>query len=377
MIDLFKVWMNDNPNFMKALSKVFESGYIGEGENVKIFENMLKKWFDNENLLVTNSGTSSLYLALDVIRETYELIPNETEVLCTALSCLATALPIKTMGFNIKWVDVDENNLNINLTDLENKLTENTRIVMLVHWGGTPVDLVKLQKIKENYFDKYEKELLVIEDSAHCFDSKINRENIGINKFNNYLCYSLQAIKFLTTGDGGILITPEDTFKQAKLKRWFGIDRDAGNSMRCIQKLDYVGFKFQPNNIMATIGMYNFYGAINNVDVNRENAKFYNENLKNIDGLKLLVNPDTVESSYWIYTILVDRKEDFKKMMKEKNISVSEVHNRMDTQPIFKEFQTHLPIMDSLEDKYICIPVGWWLSQNDLNYIVESIKGGW
>jgi len=378
MTNLFKVYMNDSDKFRDELIGVLDSGYIGQGKKVEKLESILKNWFKNENLLLLNSGTSALHLALDVIRETYNLIPSETDVLCTPLSCLATSLPIKSMGFNIKWIDINKDNLNIDLDDLERKLTPYTRIVMLVHWGGTPVDLYRLEQIKNNYLNRYDKPLLIIEDSAHCFDSRVENNNIGMNKFQNYLCYSLQAIKFLTTVDGGILITPNaKSYKQAKLKRWFGLDRDSGSTMRCIQKLDYVGFKFQPNDVLSTIGIGNFEGAVNNVKINKCNALFYNKELKGIEDVTLLNVPYLFESSYWIYTILVNRKEDFKRMMKSKKIEVSEVHQRMDTQPIFQKFKSILPNMDYLEKRYISIPVGWWLSKDELNYIVDSIKGGW
>jgi dTDP-4-amino-4,6-dideoxygalactose transaminase len=240
--------------------------------------------------------------------------------------------------------------------------------------------MLGVQAMKNNYKEKYNQELFVIEDCAHCLDTRMNMGgfgvNIGYNVYNNYLCYSFQAIKFLTTVDGGCLITPKETYKQAKLKRWFGIDRDSGASMRCVQKLDYVGFKFQPNDVLATIGLSNFEDSIGNQYKHRDNARYYDEQLKHERGMEL-VKYNEYGSSCWLYTIFVERKEDFKKMMKEKGIEVSEVHQRMDTQPIFKESKTELLYMDDIERSYICIPVGWWLTEQDRKYIVDCIKEGW
>ena len=374
MIPLFKVYIS--PDIDEELKKVIHSGYVGEGTKSRQLEQTLRNYFQNDNLLLTNSGTSSLHLALDVIRETYQLIPQETEVLCTCLSCLATAMPIESLGFKIKWVDINPDNLNIDLDDLERKLTKNTRIVMFVHWGGTPVDLDRIEEIKQKYKEVFNQELLIIEDSSHCLSSYWGDKLIGNS--GNYCTFSMQAIKFLTTVDGGYITTPNrETAQQVKLKKWFGLDRESGQNMRCLQKVIYNGFKMQPNDVLSTIGLCNFDGALVNAEIHKDNAEYYNQKLQYEGGVKLLTLPEKAKSSWWIYTIFVEDKVNFKKMMASKDIAVSEVHARMDVHPIYDKYRAFLPNMDSVEDKYISIPVGWWVTPENREYIVEAIKGGW
>lgn len=378
-IPLFKVAMN--PQVTEKVASVLESGYVGEGPWSKKFEDLLKLHYSNENLLLTNSGTSAIHLALDVIRETYNLIPEETDVLCTCLSCLATIMPVKSQGFNIKWIDIDPKSLNINLEDVENKLTAKTRILIVVHWGGNPVDIEKLDWIKAEYKAMYKQELIIIEDAAHCFGSFYNN-GVLVGNSGNYVCSSFQAIKFLTTGDGGMLITPDaDSAKQAKLKRWFGLDRDNGQDMRCTQSVIYNGFKMQPNDITSVIGYYNYPLATANVGIHKRNAAYYNSELGCFTDLRI-INPnknrhDKTSSSYWLYTIFVERKKDFKKYMEENGVAVSEVHARMDIHPIYSKYTTKLPHMDSVENHYISIPVGWWVTKENREYIINLIKKGW
>lgn len=382
-IPLFKVAMH--PEAGKAIEHVLQSGFIGEGNKSKTFEDMLKLHFNNSNVVLTNSGTSAIHLALDVIRETHNLVPEETEVLCPVLSCLATAMPIKSQGFKIKWVDINPTTFNLDLVDVADKLNEKTRILVVVHWGGSPVDIDKLGILKKNYYERYGKELIVIEDAAHCFNSKWDNNLIGNS--GNYVCFSFQAIKFLTTGDGGMLIAPDEKLaKQAKLKRWFGLDRESGQDMRCTQSVIYNGFKMQPNDILSTLGICNFDLAIKNVKKHQENAKYYNDAFikdplvaysEHAIGTQYI--PHNAESSCWLYTIFINKKEDFKRKMKSKGIGVSEVHTRMDVHPVFKSsfdsFLVHN--MNQIENNYISIPVGWWVTEEDREYIVQTIKEGW
>lgn len=373
-IPLFKVYMSSS--ITDELNKILYSGYIGEGAKSKEFEKALQDYFQNDNLLLTNSGTSSIHLALDVIRETHQLIPQDTEVLCTCFSCLATAMPIESQGFKIKWVDINPNSLNIDLDDLERKLSPTTRVVMIVHFGGLPVDLDRIEELKRKYKETFNQELFVIEDSAQCLASYWGDRLIGNS--GNYCAFSMQAIKFLTTADGGFVITPDrEATQQLKLKRWFGLDREAGQDMRCTQSVIYNGFKMQPNDILSTIGLCNLQGALEHVEIHQDNAEYYNKELDGVSGLKLIEVPKKAKSSWWLYTLFVDNKMQFKKMMASKGIAVSEVHVRMDTHPIYNKYKAFLPNMDSVQDKYIAIPVGWWVTPSDREYIVKCIKEGW
>ena len=132
------------------------------------------------------------------------------------------------------------------------------------------------------------------------------------------------------------------------------------------------------NDINASIGLTNLKEVDRNViKKHKENAAFYNHELKNIKDVTLLENKPDRESSYWIYTIKVERRNKFMIMMKNKGIMVSRVHERNDKHTCVKEFASSLPTLDKIAEKMICIPVGWWVTEEDRKYIVECIKGGW
>lgn len=372
MINLFKVFTN--PKSLEDLSLVLESGYIGQGPKSDQFEKMLRNHFQTDNLVTVNSGTSSLHLAIRMIVDKYNL-NSDTEVLCTCLSCFATAVPILGNGLKIKWCDVDLNTCNIDLKDVKRKLTKNTRILVVVHWGGYPCDLDEIQSIKNDYFQAFGQELLVIEDCAHCWDSFYKNKMIGTS--GNFCCFSTQAIKFLTTVDGGFLISPNAEYhNKAKLIRWFGLDRESGASFRCVQDISSYGYKFQPNDVLSTIGIHNYPNASIHAARHKENAKFYNEELKYIDGVTLLGDPK-IDSSYWLYTIRVKNRDSFIKRLKDCGIETSQVHKRMDQHSCVADYKCFLPNMDILQDDMVCIPVGFWVSDTDQQFIVDVIKNGW
>jgi dTDP-4-amino-4,6-dideoxygalactose transaminase len=260
---------------------------------------------------------------------------------------------------------------------LNTVLNNKTKVIMLVHWGGYPNDLDRIKKIQEKANLQFGFKPAVIEDGAHSFGSNYKGKPIGSH--GNITMYSLQAIKHITSGDGGLLLLPhKDLYKRGKLIRWYGIDRDTDRKdFRCEANIDEWGFKFHMNDISATIGIENFKYFDYIINKHKDNAKYYDSTLKDIDGLSLLERQEGFDSSFWIYSMLVDDREGFYKWMSECGIVVSQVHERNDKHTCVKEFKSFLPSLDKTIDKVVSIPVGWWVTDEQRDYIVSCIKKGW
>ena len=376
MLSLFKVAMN--PNVSDFVNPVLQSGFITQGPKVKEFEKQLSDYVGNDKLLTLNAATSGLTLALRLLFKSDGEWPGMVkgdEVLTSALTCTATNWPILANDLNIKWVDVDQNTANMNLDDLKDKLSPTTKVILVVHWGGTPTNLNKLKELQDYSFDTFGFRPMIIEDCAHAFGSEYEGRKLGCH--GNICVFSFQAIKHLTTGDGGMIILPNDSlYERAKLLRWYGIDRNARNfnrkDFRLEKDIAEWGYKFHMNDISATIGLSNLSLAIENSGKHQANAKYFSEHLRNIEGVTLMKHDDS--SSYWIYSMKVDRKQDFINFMKDNGIAASQVHNRNDNHSCVSKYKTCLPNLDQLEDRLICIPVGWWLTQENLEHIVEKVK---
>jgi dTDP-4-amino-4,6-dideoxygalactose transaminase len=383
-IPLFKVFMSED--VIKPVNDIIMSGLITQGPQVENFEEKLKEYFNNNYILTLNSATSGLTLALrllmnaEVENEWPGFNINEDYVLSPALTCFATNASILQNNCKIKWIDTDNNTANVCIDDIRNKLNMNTKIIYIVHWGGYPVDLDSLKVLQDEHYINYGYRFKIIEDCAHAFGASYKNKKLGCH--GNICVFSLQAIKHLTTGDGGLIILPnQKLYERAKLLRWFGIDRDKRNYNRKDFRLENDimewGYKFHMNDINATIGLYNLPHIDTLLEKNRYNNQYLYDNLLNTDDITLLENKNDRKSACWLFSMKVNRKNDFVEKMKEYGISTSQVHNRNDLNTCVSEFICELPNISALEKELICIPVGWWLEKTDLDYIVNSIKEGW
>ena len=390
-IPLFKVFMA--PTAADEVSKVLNSGYIGQGPKVETFENDLKKYFNHDYVQTVNSGTSALHLALHLLKKPAKynkifhgvasvdsvwpgLEPGD-EVLATAMTCTASNWPILANGLKIKWVDIDPTTLNMDLDDLERKITPKTKVIMLVHWGGYPNDLDRIKEIQNKAYYMYGFKPAVIEDGAHSFGSQYKGKPIGTH--GNLTMFSLQAIKHITSIDGGLLLSPhKELHNRGKLIRWYGIDREGDRKdFRCEADIEEWGYKFHMNDVCATVGIENLKHVEEIVSKHRENAAYYDKHLQNTPGVTLLERHPGHDSAFWIYSMLVENRDGFYKWMDECGISVSQVHERNDKHTCVKEYRTALPSLDKNIGKIVSIPVGWWVTPEQREYITDCIKKGW
>ena len=382
MISLFKVFMSED--VIKPLNDVIMSGFITQGPKVEEFEKELTKFIGNPYILTLNSATAGLTLALRLLKNNDDennwpgFDEQEDIVLTPALTCFATTAAILANNVKIKWLDVDLETSNIDLTDLKNKLSEKTKVIYVVHWGGTPVDLNSLKELQEYSLQKFGFKPMIVEDCAHSFGAEYNNKKIGNNE--NICVFSLQAIKHLTTGDGGVITLPNQRlYERCKLLRWYGIDRDKrnykGKDFRLENDITEYGYKFHMNDINATLGLYNLPHMNSILEKNRSNASYFDEHLKNVEGIKLMANNQKCNSAYWLYSLRVlnGKKFQFMEKMKEAGIMTSQVHNRNDINSCVEDFVEILPNLDIMEKELVCIPVGWWLTQENLEHIVKTI----
>jgi len=354
MIPQFKVKMALDAK--EIVAEVLDSGFIGQGPRVEEFEDILWKELGSSVRPVTvNSCTSAIDLALDLIG-----VGPGDEVISTPQTCFASQVGAMHKGATIRWADIDPITGCMDSNSIERLITDKTKAIIAVNWAGRYCNFTSLKSFG----------IPVVEDAAHCWDVF----NDNTCERGDYICYSFQAIKFLTTGDGGILIPPKDKEEDARLLRWYGLDRTKGQSFRCTQNIKEAGFKYQMNDIAAAIGIKNIPNAKKSVLDHRKNSKIFIDRIRNND----IVIPEWDENgSYWIFSLHVinGRKNEFLEYMKNISITVSPVHYRNDEYDCtikFREFE--LPGVNQFSDTQVCIPNGWWLTEDELDYIVEKIN---
>lgn len=374
---LFKVFMA--PEAQTAVGDVLRSGYIGQGEKVDAFEAELKRAFDAErDVLTLNSCTSALDLALRMVNPGPPGDPGV--VISTPMTCSATNSPIVTQGHQIAWADVDPVT---GLIDPESvaavlKVTGPTTLaVVAVDWAGRMCDYNRLREVCDPWG------IPIIEDAAHAPLATHNgryQTRVG----GDFIAWSFQAIKHLTTGDGGALLcaTPESA-ERARLLRWYGLDRRSKADFRCEQDIDEVGFKYHMNDIAAAIGLANLPHLREIVKRHRDNARAYHGLLEGTPGVTL--PPPDPGSSWWLYTILVDDRPDFQRFMAEHGVATSQVHRRNDEHPAFRTAELvtkrwlvnkadERPGLEHFASRQVSIPVGWWLKDEDVTRIAHLVQ---
>lgn len=354
MIPLFKVRMSGWAGL--ETTKVLESGFIGQGPKVEEFEDLLWKELGSTTRPVTvDSCTSAIDLALELIG-----VGPGDEVICTPQTCFASNVGPIHRHATIRWADIDPITGLIDPESVKPLINDKTKAIVCVNWAGKIADYKSLKSFG----------IPVIEDAAHTWDI------FGTDKVRgNYICYSFQAIKYLTTGDGGILICDNiDKEEEARLLRWFGLDRTKGQSFRCTQNITKAGFKYHMNDIAATIGICNIPQARDSVIKQKYNSKVIIDNVNNDN----LILPEWDEDcSYWLFSMHVKnrRKAEFTKYMEEKGISVSPVHYRNDFYTCTEQFkERELPGTTKFDETQICIPNGWWLTDNELSDIIQALN---
>ena len=353
---------------------VFDSGMLTEGKWADAFEEAMKQWSgdDHYNVLM-NSCTAALTIA-------YKLagVGPGTEVICTPMTCMATNEPIDTLGGTIVWADIDPKTGNIDPDDIEQLITDKTVAISAVHWAGTPFKMKEIWHIAQKYNSSgsspREHKISIIDDAAHALGATYASEKIGSSYYSDYTCFSFQAIKHLTTGDGGMLTckSAADAERARKL-RWFGLNRKYDGS-KWEQDIVESGYKFHMNNINARIGLAQLPHSSRLLMLHRANAKHYRRSINN-PRVQIITQPMAVQSSHWIYTILVDDRDAFKKHMDELGIDVDVVHVRNDTYSVFEKFKTRdLPGCDKFCSSMINIPVGWWLTPNEVQRVIDGVN---
>lgn len=359
-IPLFKVFMPES--VIKPLKQVLFSGYIGEGPRVEQFEQMLAPWFGCDNVLALNNGTSALHLALRLAG-----VESGDEVISTPMTCSATNEPILAAGAKIIWADIDPWTANIDPKDVARKINPKTKAIMCVHWGGYPCDLDELNDIAVKHNIK------IIEDACHAFGSTYHDKPIGSHC--DFACFSFQAIKHMTTVDGGALVCKSKSDRErGRLLRWYGIDRKCPRTaMRCEADIKEWGYKFHMNDVTAAIGIEQLKYVSDTISKHRSNALKYDQAFENLQAVRpLKYNKDRL-SSYWLYTVRAKDRPRFMEYMKSKAITVSQVHVRNDGHTMCSKFKTSLPGVDDFVSEQVSIPVGWWLTPDNLQHIINSI----
>lgn len=365
-IPLFKVFLPPAPELLPRLEAVLYGGQISEGQQVIEFERRFADFVGTSNVLSFYSGTAALHTALVLAG-----VRSNDEVVTTAMTAEPTNMAILHAGGKVVWADVDPSNGNLSAAAVAAKISERTRAIMVVHYGGIPAPLGGIRATAMAHG------IPVVEDAAHALGARYAGEAIGTHS--EFVMFSLQAIKHMTTVDGGMLAFNNKAgvaqlLARGRRFRWFGIDRTASRTEVDVEE---VGYKYHMNNVTACIGLtqLNFIDTV--ISRHIANGRYFDRALRGIPGLSLCNWENCAEPSYWFYTVLVEDRANFSRHLAAHGIANSQAHRRNDLHSVFSASRCELPGLDEFYRKMTHIPCGWWIDDARREYIVDVIRRGW
>ena len=341
-----------------------QSRRLNQGAKVKEFESQLESGWGLTNPLTVNSCTSALLLALRLAN-----VGPGDEVILPAQTFIATGVVVKLAGATPVWADIQPHTGNIDPSDIDRKITPRTKAVIVVDWGGLPCDLSMIKALLRPHG------IPLIEDAAQAFGASYEHHPIG--SVADHTCFSLQAIKCLTTGDGGVLCCRNvDDYKRARRLRWFGIDREelkVNEVGERVFTLSEAGYKFHMNDLIASLGIGNLRNLESAIMFAGIVARTYTVGLENLKRVKLLKPPTDRVGSHWFFSLLVDDPAKFIKFMKAGNVESSVVDLRIDRHPVF-DGGANLPDTEEFNQHHVALPTHSYMSLDDVGYIIKLVK---
>ena len=348
------------------VKKVLSGRWIGQGPLVNKFEKKFKNMFAGKNhCIATGSGTDALHLAYILAG-----LKKGDEVIAPVYTCTATNIPFLYMGVNIKFADIDIETMNISVDSVKKLLTKKTKAIICMHYGGLPCDLDELKVLANKY------KIPLIEDAAHAIGATYKKKSIG--SISDFTMFSFQAIKHITTADGGMLcMKNKKMIKKAKRIRWFGIDREKKQKATWENDIFEIGYKYQMTDLGASVGLEGLKDFKKILNHRKNIFNIYLEKLSNNKNI-ICVNKDDGKRTHaaWLFTIISKKKDFIQKKLREKRIETNQVHFRNDKYSIFKKFVKgkKYPNMDYVENKYLAIPVHHKVSFSKAKYIADLIN---
>lgn len=351
-----------NQRDIDEVARVLQSSHLTQGKEVELFEEAICNYIGCKYAITFNSATSALLAAYSVAG-----IEKEDEVITTPISFVATANMFVTLGAKPIWCDVKLDG-NIDERFIERLITPRTKAIVPVDFAGKPVEIKKINEIAKKH------NLLLIQDSSHAFGSSINGQKVGT--FADMSIFSFHAIKPLTTGEGGCVVTDNEAFaKKLKLFRSHGIiKKQLWNS-----DMVMMGHNYRLTEFAAALGRSQLERVDEFIQKRNAIAAYYDERFHRHNLFTTVTLQENTRSSRHLYPIILNPglqcpKEDIFKELQEKGIGV-QVHYK----PIYQNSyyierfgEEHLRVSDDFYRSELSIPCHQEMSMEDAIFIADS-----
>jgi len=352
---------------LDAVADAIRSGWLTMGPKVMEFEESFKNYVGSQEAVMVNSATAALHLALKAIG-----LKEEDEVIIPTNTFVATAEVVTYFNATPVLCDIEYETHNIDVEKIESLITEKTKAIIPVHFGGQPCDMEEMYTIAKKY------NLKVIEDAAHALPATYKGTLVG-NLESDVTCFSFYATKTLSTGEGGMATTNNDDYaKSINTNRLHGISKDvwdrySGGGW----EYDIVdnGNKYNSTDMNAALGLSQLKKLEWMRDKRATIAQKYDNAFK--DKIEKLVIKNDRETSYHLYVIKVSNRDKLYVKLKEKGIGTSvhfiPIHNHTYYKNKYNYKAEDYPVANDVFKKSLSLPIYPDLNDEDIEYIIEHV----
>jgi perosamine synthetase len=349
---------------LKNVIEAVNSGWISsKGKFIEEFEREFARYCGVKYGVATANGTVALHLALKALG-----IGKGDEVIVPALTFVATANAVTYCNAKPVFVDSHPEYWCINPEKIEEKITKNTKAIVVVHLYGHPCDMDWIEDIAED------RGLYVIEDAAEAHGAEYKGKKVG--SFGDIACFSFYGNKIITTGEGGMCITNNE-----ELAEKMRILRDHGMSIERKYWHVVTGFNYRMTNLQAAIGVAQLKKLDKFIEKKRQIAKWYAEELKELEDKELVkLHPEMnwAKCVFWMYSILIEDKaktsrDELMKKLEKKGIETRPFFVPMHKLPIYNTNEK-LPVAEKLAERGLNLPSSVKLEEKEIKFVAKSVK---
>ena len=344
-----------------AVTETLRSGWLTSGPSAARLEERMRDYLEAEHVLALASGTAALHLSLVALG-----VGPGDEVITTPITWPATANVIVHTGATPVFVDVREDDLNIDAALVAAAVTEHTKALLPVDLAGQPAELDPLLGLG----------LPVIEDAAHAAESKYRGRKVGA--IADATCFSLYATKNIAAGEGGLIATNRDDVAQAVIDL-----RQMRRGDGSIYDIPVPGYKANLSDVLASIALC----QLDKVEVHREIRQrqfaLYDDAVAELDGITPLARDERDVHALHLYIVRIDpdragaTRDDYQHALREENIATSihflPVHRLTYYRERFTE-QPPLPVAERAGDEILSLPLSPAHSEDDIGDVVAALR---
>jgi len=368
-IPLFKQYWDEQD--LEAIGKVIKRGtFWATGPEISEFEERVAAYIGKKHALAFNSGTSALHSVLLAygIRGREAIVPSFTFIATASAVVLAGGKPV--------FSEVEGQSYGLDPEDVKERITEKTKAIVPVHYGGGPCREIKaLKEIAED------KGILLIEDAAESFGAEINGQKVG--SFGDAAMFSLCQNKAITTGEGGLIVTDDrKVFDRMKLIGSHGRLEAGKDYFSSIEEMDYVqvGYNFRMPTMVAALGLSQLAKIEKVTKMRQKNAEYLTKGLSEI---KELAVPRPVKGSRHVYQMYTVEVEEGKRNELQQHLAEKGIMSKVYFEPVHlktayrKEFncrQGDLPFTEALSKRVLSLPMYAGLKKEEMDYVIESVE---